>query len=119
MNVCIANSDIFEIFNRKKPNFPLSYYFFGFFLNKISSKKYNNYLFISHRFNLAFTFYTHLIDISSYISLHQQFESLKKILIEESKPRILEIKENERNITKKINSKAYSKVFGGNRTFEH
>ena len=119
MNVCIANSDIFEIFNRKKPNFPLSYYFFGFFLNKISSKKYNNYLFISQRFNLAFTFYTHLIDISSYISLHQQFESLKKILIEESKPRILEIKENERNITKKINSKAYSKVFGGNRTFEH
>ena len=97
----------------------MRYYFFGFFLNKISSKKYNNYLFISQRFNLAFTFYTHLIDISSYISLHQQFESLKKILTKESQPRILEIKENERIIAKNNNNKAYSKVVGGNRTFEH
>ena len=88
-------------------------------MNKLSSKKYNNYLFISQRFNLAFTFYTHLIDISSYISLHQQFESLKKLLIKDSKPRILEIKENERIITKKNNNKAYSKVDGGNRTFNH
>ncbi len=70
---------------------------------------------------MAFTFYTQLIDISSYISLHQQFESLKKILIKESKPRILEIKENERIIAKNNNNnkKVYSRVVGGNRTFEH
>jgi hypothetical protein len=118
INVCIANTDIFEIFHRKKPNFPLSYYFFGFFLNKISSKKYNNYLFISERFDIAFTFYTHLIDISSYISLHQQFQSLKKMMITDNKPNILESYENEK-CAKKKNIKVSAKVLNGNLTFEY
>jgi hypothetical protein len=71
----------FEIYNKDKSKFPFIYYFFGFLLNKISSKSYNNYMCISEKFNKSFTFFTHLIDITSYISLYQQFESLKKLVL--------------------------------------
>ena len=71
----------FEIFNKDKSKFPLIYYLFGFLLNKISSKSNTNYMCISEKFNKSFTFFTHLIDITSYISLYQQFESLKKLVL--------------------------------------
>ena len=71
----------FEIYNKDKSKFPFIYYFFGFLLNKISSKSYTNYMCISEKFNKSFTFFTHLIDITSYISLYQQFESLKKLVL--------------------------------------
>ena len=35
INVSIINSDIFDVFHKKPPNFPLSYYFLGYCLNKI------------------------------------------------------------------------------------
>ena len=71
----------FEIFTKDKSKFPLIYYLFGFLLNKISSKSNTNYMCISEKFNKSFTFFTHLIDITSYISLYQQFESLKKLVL--------------------------------------
>jgi hypothetical protein len=71
----------FEIYNKDKSKFPFIYYLFGFLLNKISSKSKTNYMCISEKFNKSFTFFTHLIDITSYISLYQQFESLKKLVL--------------------------------------
>ena len=90
-NFSIMNQDIFEIFEKKKPNFPMIYYLIGFFLNRIQSKKRNNYLCISEKFDISFTFFTHLIDITSYISLYQQFESIKRIISENFKSNNIEV----------------------------
>ena len=81
VNVGVIGLGPFEIYNKDKSRFPFIYYFFGFLLNKISSKSHNNYMCISEKFNKSFTFFTHLIDITSYISLYQQFESLKKLVL--------------------------------------
>jgi len=81
VNVGVISLGPFEIYNKDKSKFPLIYYLFGFLLNKISSKSKNNYMCISEKFNKSYTFFTHLIDITSYISLYQQFESLKKLVL--------------------------------------
>ena len=88
-----------EFFNKDKIKFPFIYYFIGFILNITSSKDKNNYLCISKRFNRSFTFFTHIIDITSYISLYKQFESLKKIIIKSVKTNK---KENNNEISKDI-----------------
>ena len=72
-----TNSEIFDYLDKEDQKFTLLYYFFGFCLNKINSKNKNNYLCISDKFHKVFKFYTRLIDITSYISLYKQFESLK------------------------------------------
>ena len=119
INVNIINSDIVQAFE-KKPNFPLSYYFFGFFLNKIYTKKKNNYLCISEKFDLSFTFFTHLIDISSYISLYKQFEALKKIMVNHFKQthsdmsKIEEIFVNKNNDIKIVNKLSKRNLTYGN-----
>ena len=78
----IVNPQPLEIFEKKTPHFPLSFYFIAYLLNKISIKGNDNYLCISKKFDISFTFFTHLIDITSYISLYQQFEVLKKLVLE-------------------------------------
>ena len=90
-----------EFFNKDKIKFPFIYYFIGFILNITSSKDKNNYLSISDSFNKSFTFFTHIIDITSYISLYKQFESLKKIIIQSIKSNK---KENNNDILKDISS---------------
>ena len=90
-----------EFFNKDKIKFPFLYYFIGFILNITSSKDKNNYLCISYKFNKSFTFFTHIIDITSYISLYKQFESLKKIIIQSIKSNKME---NNNEIVKSINS---------------
>ena len=75
-----SNNEPFEFLKQEKIKFPLIYYFYGFFLNIIFTKRKNNYFCISEKFNRSFTFFTELIDITSYISLFQQFESLKKFV---------------------------------------
>ena len=79
-NINFSNNEPFEFLKQEKIKFPLIYYFYGFFLNIIFTKRKNNYLCISEKFNRSFTFFTELIDITSYISLFQQFESLKKFV---------------------------------------
>ena len=120
ININIMNSNIFEIFNKKTPSFPLSYYLFGFLLNKVSTKKYSNYTCISEKFDISFTFFTHLIDISSYVTLYQQFESLKKIIIDEIKSKKSKNIENGRKYSFKNNNlKVCSEMIHGNMTFEY
>jgi hypothetical protein len=63
----------------EKIDFPLSYYLFGFLLMKIKSRKFKNSC-ISEKFNRTFKFFTHMIDISSYINLCKEFELLRKIV---------------------------------------
>ena len=63
----------------EKIEFPLSYYLLGFFLIKIKSRKFKNSC-ISEKFSRSFKFFTHIVDISSYISLYKQFELFKKIV---------------------------------------
>ena len=118
INVSIINSDIFEIFEKKKPNFPLSYYFFGFLLNKIHSRRRNNYLCISEKFDLSFTFFTHLIDITSYISLYQQFESIKKLIIKDEPTNTEMSKIQEQFINKNNDIRIFRRI-KGNLTFEN
>ena len=85
INVSRIELGTFEEIIKEKTKFPLIYYFFGFIMDKISSKTYNNYLCISKKFNKSFTFYSHLIDITTYISLYQQFEYLKKFILKSIK----------------------------------
>ena len=70
----IKNCDSYE-----KIEFPLSYYLLGYLLIKIKSRKFKNSC-ISKKFNKSFTFYSHIIDVSSYVTLYQQFELFKKIV---------------------------------------
>ena len=86
LNISIINADIFEKFGRKKPNFPLYNYFFATFLNKIYSKHKNKYLCISEQFDLSYTLFTHIIDITFYISLYKQLESLKTLILNDNSP---------------------------------
>ena len=83
-SACMINSDIFEKFDRKKPNFPFHYYLYASFLNKIYSKKKHNYLCISEQFDLSYTLFTHIIDITLYISLYKQFEAIKALLLKDN-----------------------------------
>jgi hypothetical protein len=76
------NSNLFEFFNNKNPNFPLNYYLYGYFMNKLIPKKNINYLCVSRKFNSSFTYYTHLIDITSYIILSQEFKIIKNLIME-------------------------------------
>ena len=77
------NSDIFELFEHKKPNFNLFDYYKALFLNKICVKRKNNYLCISKQFDFSYTLFTRIIDISFYITLFQQLETLEKQVIKE------------------------------------
>ncbi len=66
-------------------------------LNKSNSKYYSC---ISEKFNRSFTFFTHLIDITSYISLYRQFEGLKKFVLNNVKY----YNKSENDYFKKINN---------------
>lgn len=79
VNVIKTNSSPFEFLSKEK--YPFKFYVYALCINKFTSKKKNNYLSISEKFNKIFTFYTHLIDITSYIALFKQFEVLKKSLL--------------------------------------
>ena len=102
-NANIMNSDIFELFEQKKPNFSLFDYLKALFLNKIYIKKKNNYLCISKQFDIAYTLFTRIIDISFYITLFQQFEALKKQIVKENSS-TSEITKIEEKIFKKNNN---------------
>jgi len=103
-NATIMDSDIFELFEQKKPHFALIDYFKALFLNKIYAKKKNNYLCISKQFDFAYTLFTRIIDISFYISLFQQLETLKKQVIKENTPMTTEITKIEEKRFKKNNN---------------
>jgi hypothetical protein len=67
---------------KKKEKFPLKYYFFGFLYNKIdihTNKGYKLYC-LSDKFNKSFSFFRHLIDITSYLSMYKDYEVFKKII---------------------------------------
>ena len=85
-----ATNTIFE----GKVKFPLYYYFLGFLLIKLKSKKFKK-SHISTKFTTSFLIFTHIIDISSYISLYKQFEMLKKLAINKLKVNEHEIKSKE------------------------
>jgi len=80
-----------------KVKFPLHYYFLGFLLIKLKSKKFKK-SHISTKFTTSFLIFTHIIDISSYISLYKQFETLKKLTINKLKVNEHEIKSKENGL---------------------
>ena len=105
----IIKSEIFERFVKKKPNFPLFNYFLAEFLNRIYSKHRHKYLCISEQFDISYTLFTHIIDITFYISLYRQLETIKTIVLKENslvfdnnKTEEDFIKENNKNL---LNSK--------------
>ena len=51
-------------------------------MNKLIPKKNINYLCISRKFNSSFTYFTNLIDITSYIILSQEFKIIKNLIME-------------------------------------
>jgi hypothetical protein len=78
MNPKIDKNDLLK----KKEKFPLKDYFFGFFYNKIDlhkSKGHKLYC-LSKKFNKSFSFFRHLIDITSYFSIYKDYELFKKII---------------------------------------
>ena len=87
-------------------------------MNKIYSKEKNNYLCISEKFDLSFTFFTHLIDISSYISLYKQFEALKKIMVNHFKQTHSDMSKIEEIFVNKNNDiKIFNKLSKRNLTY--
>ena len=80
VNFSKKEAKYFEYFNKNQA-FPTIFYFFGLCLNRINSRKNNNYTCISEKFHVIFKFYTRLIDITSYIALHKQFEALKATIL--------------------------------------
>ena len=90
------NTSINSIHNtfEGKVKFPLYYYLLGFLLIKLKSKKFKNSN-ISKNFTTSFLIFTHIIDISSYISLYKQFEMLKRLTINKLKVNENEIKNKE------------------------
>ena len=68
--------------SKKKEKFPLKYYFFGFLYNKIDIHKNKGYKLycLSDKFNRSFSFFRHLIDITSYLSIYKDYELFKKII---------------------------------------
>ncbi len=77
-------SEEYDILKKKKEKYPLYYYFCGYIYNRVSKNKKNNknHYCISEKFYKSFTYFRHLIDISSYISLSKEFETFKKIICE-------------------------------------
>ena len=82
VNFSKFNMKGFEYFKKNK-KFPLIFYFFGFCVNKIYTRRNNNYTCISVKFHKMFKFYTRLLDITSYISIFKQFEALKQAVLNE------------------------------------
>ena len=78
-NFNINRFNLLKSAKKAKQNYPINFYFFGFIMNKIDIHK-GNFRCITKQFNKSFSFYRYLIDITSYITLHQQFELLKKII---------------------------------------
>ena len=67
----------------KQEKYPLYYYFCGYLYNKINiSKNKKNFLCISQKFYKSFSSFRHIIDISSYLALHGEHESIKIFLKE-------------------------------------
>ena len=67
----------------KQEKYPLYYYFCGYLYNKINiPKNKKNFLCISQKFYKSFSSFKHIIDISSYLSLHGEHESIKIFLKE-------------------------------------
>ena len=87
--------------------FPYKYYFFSVFIKNLNISK-GNSLFFSSRFSKIYTFLCQLIDITTYISLHREFTSLKKIFNENS----LKIIEKRKKIN--VNSKNFIKEITDN-----
>ena len=77
-------SEEYDVLKNKKEKYPLYYYFCGYIYNRFSKNKKNNknHYCISEKFYKSFTYFRHLIDISSYISLSKEFETFKKIICE-------------------------------------
>jgi hypothetical protein len=89
-NSLISINNTFE----GKVKFPFYYYLLGFLLIKLKSKKFKNSP-ISTKFTTSFLIFTHIIDISTYISLYKQFETLKKLTINKLKVNEQEIRKRE------------------------
>ena len=70
--------------NNKKERYPLYYYFCGYIYNitDVNKNKKKSYLCITEKFYKTFTFYRHLIDITSYIILYRNYEIFKKVICE-------------------------------------
>ena len=70
----------FNLLKLKMEKFPLYYYFFGFLYNKVSlrKKKKSKLYCISDNFYKSFYYFRHIIDITSYLTLYNEFELMKK-----------------------------------------
>ena len=98
--------------SKKKEKFPLKYYFFGFLYNKIDihkSKGYKLYC-LSDKFNRSFSFFRHLIDITSYLSIYKDYELFKKLICDK-----FNINESELN---KLSQTEYKNLDKNNKLFK-
>jgi hypothetical protein len=68
----------------KKEKYPLYFYFCGYLYNRadINKSKKKPYICITDKFYKTFSFYRHLIDITSYIFLYKNYELFKKVICE-------------------------------------
>ena len=97
INSNINKFNIFKSVKLAKQNYPTNYYFFGFIMSKIDIQK-GNFRCLTRQFNQSFSLYRRLIDITSYITLHQEFELYKKIITDNYKLRDVETLRSEPKI---------------------
>ena len=93
--------------------FPNKYYFFSIFIKNLNISKGKN-IFFSSRFSKIYIFLCQLFDITTYISLHREFNALKKIYNEKCVNTIEKKKKinvNTKNFIKEISNNIDDKNF--------
>ena len=88
----------------KKSLFPYKYYLCSVFIKNIDNSK--NYIFLTKKFIAVYNFICQLFDISSYLILQREFQTMKNTLLMEEDKHILEkgqkINVNDRSFNNEI-----------------
>ena len=69
-----------KVYKAERISYPMRYYFCEFISMKLRSKK-NHFSSLPEGFRKSFSFFTRIIDISSYLKLFKNFENMKNIIM--------------------------------------
>ena len=69
-----------KVYKAERISYPMRYYFCEFISMKLRSKK-NHFSSLPEGFRKSFSFFTRIIDISSYLKLFKNFENIKNIIM--------------------------------------
>ena len=89
--------------------YPVRYYLFEYILMKLRCRT-NNISLLPEKYKKSFYFFTHLIDISSYIKLFKHFENVQKIVLNQFNKEVTSYKRNDSIISIRKNKRKISAI---------